>query len=207
MNADQYFRQHREEHLSQLMEFLRIPSISALSAHKDDVRRAARWLEAELRRIGTEEVGILETGGHPAVYAERLDHPGKPTVLIYGHYDVQPVDPLNLWETPPFEPSIREGNLYARGASDDKGQVFMHLKVVEAILQAEREFPLNLPDGLLKEKAFLLMKHHPSPEPAQGRRIKAHFVDSQTQSCLPAQIVTRPLLGLAVGNVVMEHQQ
>ncbi|KKM11405.1 peptidase M20 [Clostridiales bacterium PH28_bin88] len=144
MNADQYFMEHREEHLSQLGEFLRIPSISALSAHKDDMRRAARWLEAELHRIGMEGVAIMETGGHPAVYAERLDQPGKPTALIYGHYDVQPVDPVDLWETPPFEPSIRDGKLYARGAHDNKGQIFMHLKVIEVILKFNGKFPLNV---------------------------------------------------------------
>jgi acetylornithine deacetylase/succinyl-diaminopimelate desuccinylase-like protein len=144
MNADLYFREERNQHLNQLKEFLRIPSISALSQHRADMRAAAAWLEAELKRIGMRRVQILETGGHPAVYAERLDHPGKPVVLVYGHYDVQPVDPLHLWETPPFEPSIRDNKIYARGASDDKGQVFMHLKVIEAILKHEAQFPVNL---------------------------------------------------------------
>ncbi|MFZ5815542.1 MAG: dipeptidase [Bacillota bacterium] len=142
-NGDRYFREHREEHLNQLKEFLTIPSISALSAHREEMRRAAGWLERELKRIGMTRVEIMETGGHPVVYAERLDQPGRPTVLIYGHYDVQPVDPLHLWVTPPFEPAIRENKLYARGASDDKGQVFMHLKVIEAILQQEGRLPVN----------------------------------------------------------------
>ncbi len=144
MNGDAYFRKNRETHLNQLREFLSIPSISALSPHKDDMRKAAQWLTDELKRIGMSRAEIMETGGHPAVYAERLDQPGKPTTLIYGHYDVQPVDPLDLWETPPFEPAIRDEKLYARGASDDKGQVFMHLKVVEAILQSEGKLPVNL---------------------------------------------------------------
>lgn len=143
-NGDTYFREHRDEHLNQLKELLRIPSISALSVHKADCRRAAEWLAAELKRVGMTRVEILETGGHPAVYAERLDSPGKPTALIYGHYDVQPVDPLNLWNTPPFEPAVRDGKLYARGASDDKGQVFMHVKVIEALLQQEGKLPVNL---------------------------------------------------------------
>ncbi len=144
MNGDAYFRKNRETHLNQLREFLSIPSISALSPHKDDMRKAAQWLTDELKRIGMSRAEIMETGGHPTVYAERLDQPGKPTALIYGHYDVQPVDPLDLWETPPFEPAIRDEKLYARGASDDKGQVFMHLKVVEAILQSEGKLPVNL---------------------------------------------------------------
>lgn len=144
MNGDLYFKEHRDTHLNQLQEFLRIPSISALSEHKTDMRKAAEWLQVELIRIGMQKVEIMETGGHPVVYAERLNQPGKPTALIYGHYDVQPVDPLNLWETPPFEPAIRNGKLYARGASDDKGQVFMHLKVLEAILANNGELPVNV---------------------------------------------------------------
>ncbi|HYF95769.1 MAG TPA: dipeptidase [Symbiobacteriaceae bacterium] len=144
MNADLYFKEHRKAHLAQLIDWLRIPSISALSEHKPDMRRAADWLAAELKRIGMTRVAVMETGGHPAVYAERIDHPGRPVALIYGHYDVQPVDPVNLWETPPFEPAIRDEKLYARGASDDKGQVFMHVEVLEAILKAEGKLPFNV---------------------------------------------------------------
>jgi len=144
MNGDSYFREQRAEHLNQLSAFLRIASISALSAHKADIRQAAQWLAAECKRIGLSGVQVLETGGHPLVYAERMDHPGKPVALIYGHYDVQPVDPLNLWQTPPFEPSVRDGKIYARGASDDKGQVFMHVKVLEAILEADGQLPFNV---------------------------------------------------------------
>jgi len=143
-NGDAYFRKHREEHLHQLSAFLRIPSISALAAHREDVRRAAQWLVDELRRIGMPRVELFETGGHPLVYAEWLEAEGAPTALIYGHYDVQPVDPLDLWETPPFEPSIRDGKIYARGASDDKGQIFMHLKVLEALFQTEGRLPVNV---------------------------------------------------------------
>ncbi|WP_374712324.1 dipeptidase [Symbiobacterium terraclitae] len=143
-DGDAYLKEHRDEHLRQLMDLLRIPSISALSEHKPDMRRTAEWLAAEMRRIGLTRVEIMETGGNPVVYAERADNPGGPTALIYGHYDVQPVDPLDLWVTPPFEPEIRDGKLYARGASDDKGQVFMHLKVIEAMLAEEGRLPVNV---------------------------------------------------------------
>lgn len=144
MDYQSYFSKHREQHLNELSELLRIPSISALSDHKADVKKAAEWIAESLRRAGLEGVEVHPTAGHPIVYAEHLHAPGKPTVLVYGHYDVQPVDPLNLWETPPFEPSIRNGKLYARGATDDKGQVFMHIKAVEAILKQEKELPVNI---------------------------------------------------------------
>lgn len=144
MKYQAYFQQNREEHLKELGELLAIPSISALSEHKGDVLKAAEWIADSLRRAGMENVEIHPTDGHPVVYAEHLHAPGKPTVLVYGHYDVQPVDPLHLWETPPFEPSIRDGKLYARGATDDKGQVFMHIKAAEAILKQEKELPVNL---------------------------------------------------------------
>ena len=106
--------------------------------------KAASWLSDELRNIGMENVQIMETDGHPVVYADWLHAEGKPTVLIYGHYDVQPVDPLSLWETPPFEPSVRDGKIYARGASDDKGQVLMHVKALEAIIKTDGKLPINV---------------------------------------------------------------
>lgn len=139
-----YFAEHREQHLNELKEWLSIPSISALSEHKGDILASAKWLADALNRAGMEKVEIHETEGHPIVYAERLKAPGKPTILIYGHYDVQPVDPLNLWTTPPFEPDIRDGKIYARGATDDKGQLFLHIKAVEAILRQEGELPVNV---------------------------------------------------------------
>lgn len=140
---EQYLAEHREEHLSELKEWLTIPSISALSAHKGDVRRAAEWVAESLKRAGLENVQLMPTKGNPVVYGEWLKAEGKPTVLIYGHYDVQPVDPLQLWETPPFEPSVRDGKLFARGSSDDKGQTFMHIKAIEALLQTAGTLPLN----------------------------------------------------------------
>lgn len=117
MSYSEYFEKAREQQLGELQEWLSIPSISALSEHKKDINQAADWLAAKLTVAGLENVEIIPTKGHPLVYADHLHAPGKPTILVYGHYDVQPVDPLHLWETPPFEPSIRDGKLYARGAA------------------------------------------------------------------------------------------
>lgn len=144
MSYESYFQNLREQHLDELKQFLTIPSISALSTHKNDMNEAAKWVAAKLEKAGLENVEIHPTAGHPIVYAEHIHAPGKPTVLIYGHYDVQPVDPLNLWETPPFEPTIRDGKLYARGATDDKGQLFLHVKAVEALLNQENALPVNV---------------------------------------------------------------
>lgn len=141
---DAYFAENRDNHLAELNEFLRIPSISSLSEHKQDMQTAASWLAAAMKRVNLENISIDETGGHPVVYADWLHAPGKPTILFYGHYDVQPVDPLNLWETPPFEPTVRDNKLFARGASDDKGQVFMHLKAIEALFALDGALPVNV---------------------------------------------------------------
>lgn len=147
MNAqavDQYFKDNREAHLDELKTFLRIPSVSSLSEHKADMQKGAEWLITAMESAGLENAKIDETDGHPVVYADWLHAEGKPTVLVYGHYDVQPVDPLNLWESPPFEPQVRDNKLYARGASDDKGQVFMHIKAAEALLKLNGELPVNI---------------------------------------------------------------
>lgn len=144
MSYNDYFREHRDEHLEELKQWLAIPSISALSDHKEDVKQAAQWLADSLSRAGLENIEIMPTEGHPVVYADYLHAPGKPTVLVYGHYDVQPVDPLHLWTTPPFEPEIRDNKLYARGATDDKGQVMIHMKAIEAILKQEGTLPVNI---------------------------------------------------------------
>ncbi|HEY2492273.1 MAG TPA: dipeptidase [Paenibacillus sp.] len=144
MDYQTYFQNVREQHLEELKQWLSIPSISALSEHKPDMNRAADWLADALTKAGLENVTIHQTDGYPIVYADHLHAPGKPTVLVYGHYDVQPVDPLHLWETPPFEPTIRGDKIYARGATDDKGQVFLHIKAVEAILKQEKELPVNI---------------------------------------------------------------
>lgn len=138
-------RQDRAAHLEELSAFLKIPSISSISEHKDDIRAAAEWLKQAFLNAKMEKVEIIETKKHPIVYAEWLGAgPDAKTILIYGHYDVQPVDPLHLWETEPFEPTVRDGKLYARGASDDKGQVFMHLKAVQTMLEVEGTLPFNV---------------------------------------------------------------
>ncbi|MFC4766551.1 dipeptidase [Effusibacillus consociatus] len=139
----QYFTENRDRHLNELKQLLQIPSISALSENKKDVIRAAEWIANSLKQAGMDNVKVMPTKGHPVVYGEWLKAEGKPTVLIYGHYDVQPVDPLELWETPPFEPDIRDHKIYARGATDDKGQTFMHIKALEAILHTTGTLPLN----------------------------------------------------------------
>lgn len=129
--------------LEELKALLRIPSVSTLPEHASDVRKAAEFVAAELKRIGMENVRLIETGGHPLVYADHLHAKGKPTVLTYGHYDVQPPDPLEEWLSPPFEPTERNGNLYARGAVDDKGQLWMQVKALESLLQAG-SLPVNV---------------------------------------------------------------
>jgi len=141
---DAYFAEHREEHLNELKEFLRIPSISSLSEHKGDIQNAAQWLANAFDKLNLENISITQTAGHPVVYADWLHAEGKPTILFYGHYDVQPVDPLNLWDSKPFDPTIRDNKLFARGASDDKGQVFMHLKMIEALFATTGTLPVNV---------------------------------------------------------------
>ena len=130
--------------LGELSGFLSIPSVSALPAHAADCRRAAEWLRDELTSLGCPTVQLIEGQGHPVVWGESPEVPGRPTLLLYGHYDVQPPDPLGEWISPPFEPTIRDGRLYARGADDDKGQVFCLLKAYEAVLDADRRPPLNV---------------------------------------------------------------
>ncbi len=130
--------------LGELSSFLSIPSVSALPSHAADCRRAAEWLRDELGSLGCPTVQLVEGNGHPVVWAESPHVPDRPTLLIYGHYDVQPPDPLEEWTSPPFEPTVRDGRLYARGAADDKGQVFCLLKAYEATLDGERRPPLNV---------------------------------------------------------------
>ncbi len=142
---EQYLQHARPRQLEELQAWLRIPSISTLSAHKADVQRAADWLADHCRQIGLEHVRVISTATQPMVYAEWLHAgPDQPTILIYGHFDVQPVDPLHLWHTPPFEPTLRGDDLFARGASDDKGQTFLHFKAVEALLATTGRLPVNV---------------------------------------------------------------
>lgn len=140
-----YIEKHQDRFKEELFELLRIPSISADPAYDDDVKRAARFVADQFKAIGLSNVSIEETTGHPVVLGEHLEAgPDKPTILIYGHYDVQPPDPLDEWETPPFEPVVRDGKIYARGASDDKGQSFTHVKAIESFLKTGTELPVNV---------------------------------------------------------------
>jgi acetylornithine deacetylase/succinyl-diaminopimelate desuccinylase-like protein len=139
-----YARAHRVRFLRELKRLCEFPSVSVQPAHAGDVRRTAEWLARHLREIGLERAQMAPTKRHPIVYAEWRRAPGRPTVLIYGHYDVQPADPLDEWKTPPFEPSVRGGNLHSRGASDDKGQMFTHVKALEAYLRTRRTLPVNV---------------------------------------------------------------
>ncbi len=139
-----YIESKREEHLNELKELLRIPSVSTKSEHKPDIERAAHWVAEKLRAAGLDNVEITPTKMHPLVYGESLQAPGRPTVLFYGHYDVQPAEPLDLWTTPAFEPAVRDGNLYGRGTADDKGQVHVHIKALEALRKTAGKLPINV---------------------------------------------------------------
>ena len=134
----------RARYESELFDFIRIPSISTLPDHKPHIERAAEYVREQMEQAGLESVEVVRGEGHPLVYGEWLGAPGKPTVLLYGHYDVQPVDPLEEWMSPPFEPTVRNGQVYARGASDDKGQVLANIKALESLRQANGQFPLNI---------------------------------------------------------------
>jgi len=141
----QYLEQNRDHFLESLKAVLRIPSVSTQPAHAADVRRCAEHVKQDLLKAGLERAEVVSMGsGHPVVYGEWLAAPGAPTVLLYGHYDVQPVEPLDLWHTPPFEPTLRGDKLYARGAVDDKGQVYMHVAAVEAFMKTAGRLPVNL---------------------------------------------------------------
>jgi acetylornithine deacetylase/succinyl-diaminopimelate desuccinylase-like protein len=144
-----FIHTNRDRYIAELKTYLAIPSISALPAHQADVKRCAEWTADEMRRIGLENVRLIETPGNPVVYgdwlhASRAEGGPAPTILFYGHYDVQPVDPLDLWVSPPFEATVRDGEIYARGAADDKGQVFMHFKAIEAHLKKTGALPVNI---------------------------------------------------------------
>jgi acetylornithine deacetylase/succinyl-diaminopimelate desuccinylase-like protein len=134
----------RDRYVDELKTYLAIPSISALPQHAGDVRRCAEWTADELRRVGLQNVRLIETPGNPVVYADWLGASGAPTILFYGHYDVQPVDPVEQWVSPPFDATVRDGEIYARGSADDKGQIFMHFKAIEAHLKQSRSLPCNI---------------------------------------------------------------
>ena len=144
MNLAELIDSSRDQHLAELCEFLRIPSVSAKREHKPDVERAAKWVADHLRAAGFKTVQIVSTNLHPIVYAESLEAPGQPTILFYGHYDVQPPEPLDLWTSPAFEPTVRNGNLFGRGTADDKGQVHIHLKALESLQKVNGKLPINV---------------------------------------------------------------
>lgn len=143
MMIKEYIQSNKQRFLDELFDLLRIPSVSADSRHKGDVRKAAEYLSEKLRAAGVDNVELCETNGHPIVFAEKIVNPSLPTVLVYGHYDVQPPDPLDLWHSPPFEPVIKDDKIYARGSCDDKGQVYMHVKAFEAMMKLQA-LPCNV---------------------------------------------------------------
>ena len=138
-----YFNENKERFLNELLELLKIPSVSADPDHKEDVLAAAEWIAEDLKKIGAEHIEIVPTKGHPIVYADKIIDPNLPTIIVYGHYDVQPADPIELWDSPPFEPVIKDDKIFARGACDDKGQMFMHMKAVECMI-ANNNLPCNV---------------------------------------------------------------
>ena len=144
MNVIEFIESHQQQYLEELKEFLRIPSISTRNEYKPEIERAARWLAEKLRSAGMEGVEVIPTATHPLVYAHTKQVPGRMTILIYGHYDVQPAEPLEPWTSPPFDPTVRQGNLYARGSADDKGQFHLHLKALEALRATEGDLPINV---------------------------------------------------------------
>ncbi|MFM9021892.1 MAG: M20/M25/M40 family metallo-hydrolase, partial [Sediminibacterium sp.] len=139
----EYQTLHQDRFLEELLELLRIPSVSARTENKAHMHTCAELVQKRLREAGADRVEIFQTPGHPIVFAEKLIVPSRATVLVYGHYDVQPADPLDLWTTPPFEPTIRDGKIFARGACDDKGQFYMHVKALE-IMAATGTLPVNI---------------------------------------------------------------
>ena len=142
-NTANYINENKEKFVNDLFDLLRIPSVSADPAFKGDVQKCAKTVKDHLIAAGADNVEIIPTKGHPIVYGEKIISSELPTVLVYGHYDVQPADPIELWDTPPFEPTVKDGKVYARGASDDKGQMFMHVKAFESMMKAD-ELPCNV---------------------------------------------------------------
>jgi acetylornithine deacetylase/succinyl-diaminopimelate desuccinylase-like protein len=142
-DLQQYIDQNQDRFLKELFELIRIPSVSSQESHKDDMYKAAEWIKQQLLADGADEAQVMETEGHPVVFGKKIIDASLPTVLVYGHYDVQPAEPFELWQSPPFEPQIRDGRIYARGANDDKGQLFMHLKAFEYLMKTS-QLPCNV---------------------------------------------------------------
>jgi acetylornithine deacetylase/succinyl-diaminopimelate desuccinylase-like protein len=167
-----YYEQHHQDYLEGLKAFLRIPSISTLSVHKPDIQKAAEFVKSELAKAGLQQAQLIEGVGNPLVYAEWLGAPGKPTILFYGHYDVQPPDPLDEWRSPPFEPAIRNDNIYARGSEDDKGQTYILIKAVEGLLKQHGRLPVNV-KFLIEGEEEVGGEHIESYVASKPARIKA----------------------------------
>jgi len=194
---DQYLQDHAQAFEEDLCELLRIPSVSADSAHRPDVRRAAQWVAGQFQGLGL-ATEVFETPGHPIVYAESAAVPGAPTVLVYGHYDVQPPDPLGQWVSPPFEPTRRNGNLYARGATDDKGQMLTHVKSTQAWLKTSGRLPVHL-KFLIEGEEEVGSEHLESFIHEQARRLACDVaVISDTAQFGPGQpAITYGLKGIS----------
>jgi len=172
---EEFLDETREQGLRELEDFLRIPSISSQPEHADDVRRTAGHLAEQYERIGLQNAEVIDTAGHPVVFADWLRAPGKPTVLLYGHYDVQPVDPLELWKSPPFEPIRQDGQLLGRGSSDDKGQIALHWQAMHALLSTTGELPLNI-KVIAEGEEEIASVHFEEFVRANRDRLKADYV-------------------------------
>ncbi|MEL6359346.1 MAG: M20/M25/M40 family metallo-hydrolase, partial [Bacteroidota bacterium] len=172
-STKQYIEANRDRFLDELMDFLRIPSVSTSSKHAEEIRQAAEFVQQKLTAAGADEVRLLDTIRYPLVYGEKIVDESLPTVLVYGHYDVQPADPYELWDTPPFKPVLKDEKIYARGASDDKGQTYIHIKALETML-ATNQLPCNI--------KFLI-----EGEEESGSEGLAHFLqDPKNQQLLGA---------------------
>jgi acetylornithine deacetylase/succinyl-diaminopimelate desuccinylase-like protein len=202
--VDDYIDSHRDQFVEQLKALIRIPSVSAQPDHDADTRRAAKFVHDDLAAMGLNPE-LIETPRHPLVYAEWLNAPGKPTILIYGHYDVQPAEPLEPWLSPPFEPTLRNGNLYARGATDDKGQMFTHLKGVEAWLKTEGSLPVNV-KFLIEGEEEVGGASLEAYVAANARKLACDFaVISDTSQFAPGQpAITYGLKGLAYFELLVQ---
>lgn len=200
-----YTQTQHSAYLTQLFELLRIPSVSTQAEHEPDIQAAAAWLVDNLRAAGLENVAIYPTSGHPLVYADWLRAgPAAPTVLFYGHYDVQPADDVTLWKSPPFEPEIRKENVYARGASDDKGQIFMLIKAVEAYLASEGRLPVNVKFALEgEEESGSQGLIHYAPQHGEQLAADIVFISDTTMADFETPAIVYGLRGMTQLNITL----
>ena len=194
MDPIAYAEAHRDEILKELVAFARIPSVSTDPAYAEHIGEAADWVAERMRRAGFEQVRINPTTGHPIVTGAWLKAPGAPTILVYGHYDVQPPDPLDKWKSPPFEPTVRDERLYARGVSDDKGPMLIPLKAAEAFMQTLGRLPINV-KLVIEGEARSLRRPCSSPSP---RRTRTTTRPTSSSGCSASLTGSRP--GSAIGN-------